>query len=677
MKSILIITEKPKSSLRIASALAEERPIKKTEKKVSYYEFYRNGNKIIICSAVGHLFTLKQSSTKWEYPVFDVEWRPRYQVNKKDFYVKNYSDLIKKIAKQVEECIIATDYDIEGELLGYNILRFLCDERKSHRMHFSTLTKRELIQAFNNLDNLNYRLVDAGECRHVLDWFYGINVSRALSLSLKRSSNQFAILSAGRVQAPCLKILAEREEEIKNFEPTPYWIIQLLFSVNGDKFVANYEKGIFYKKEEAEKVFNECKSKFASVLEVSRKRFKHSPPYPFDLTSLQGEAYAKLGFSPTKTQNTAQSLYESGLISYPRTASQKLPPTVDYHGIINSLNLNPMFKEFTEMLISKKLRPNEGKKDDPAHPSIYPTGEMPVDLKRDELRLYKLIVHRFLSVFGDPAIKESVNIVLELDGHKFNLKGINLIEEGWLSLYGEFAKKEEVFLPHLKVGDVVQVKKVEFQEKKTKPPSRYNPASIIRELEKRGLGTKATRAPILDTLFKRGYIRGRHIEVTELGGAVVDVLTKHVPEIVSEELTREFEEKMNAVETGDSKKEEVIEEAKERLTSILKEYQQKEKKIGEELGKALNEYYEKKYVLGKCPKCDGHLKVVRSKKTKKRFIGCSNYPECTESYPLPQKGGIRSANKNCPECNLPMVATTGRNIRVFCPNLSCVSNKRL
>ncbi len=134
---------------------------------------------------------------------------------------------------------------------------------------------------------------------------------------------------------------------------------------------------------------------------------------------------------------------------------------------------------------------------------------------------------------------------------------------------------------------------------------------------------------------------------------------------------------MNAVETGDSKKEEVIEEAKERLTSILKEYQQKEKKIGEELGKALNEYYEKKYVLGKCPKCDGHLKVVRSKKTKKRFIGCSNYPECTESYPLPQKGGIRSANKNCPECNLPMVATTGRNIRVFCPNLSCVSNKRL
>ncbi|MFQ6051542.1 MAG: DNA topoisomerase I [Candidatus Hydrothermarchaeota archaeon] len=675
MKSILIITEKPKSSLRIASALADEKPIKRIEKKVPYYEFYRNGNKIFVCSAIGHLFTLKQSSSKWDYPVFDVEWIPRYQVNKRDSYVKNYANLIKKLAKKADEYIIATDYDIEGELLGYNILRFLCDEKKSLRMHFSTLTKPELIKAFNNLENLNYRLADAGECRHMLDWFYGINISRALSLSLKRSSNHFAILSTGRVQGPCLKILAEREKEIKRFKPKPFWVIYLVFSSNGDEFLAKHEKNIFTEREEAEKVLKECVSKTARVTEVSKKSFKQSPPYPFDLTSLQGEAYSKLGLSPTKTLSTAQSLYESGLISYPRTASQKLPPTIDYGRIIKSIHKNPMFNEFTAKLISKELKPNEGKKEDPAHPSIYPTGEMPVDLRRDELRLYKLIVHRFLSVFGDPAIKESVNIVLELDGHKFYLKGINLIEEGWLALYGEFAKKEEAVLPDLNTGDEILVKKVEIQEKMTKPPSRYNPASIIRELEKRGLGTKATRAMILDTLFKRGYIRGRQIEVTELGEAVVEVLLKHVPEIVSEELTREFEKKMNAIESGGLRKEDVIDEAKEKLTSILEKYKQKETKIGEELGRAINSYYAKRYILGKCHKCNGNLRIVRSRKTKKRFIGCSNYPECNESYPLPQRGRLSTANKNCPRCNLPMIRTGGRKIKEICPNPFCDSNK--
>ncbi|MDI3476269.1 MAG: topoisomerase [Thermococcaceae archaeon] len=685
----LIIAEKPNVARKIAYALAEGKPVRKTIGKVSYYEFTRDGKKVIVAPAVGHLFSLAPKTKTYGYPVFDIEWVPVYVAEKGKSYAKDYIKALATLAKQADEFVVACDYDTEGEVIGYTALKYACgvDPSKAKRMKFSALTKKDLLKAWYNMEpTINFGMADAGIARHVLDWYWGVNLSRALTSAIKRASGKWMVLSTGRVQGPTLKFLVEREKEIQNFEPKPYWVIKMLLEKNGEQYTAVYEKEKVWDEEEAKKIVEEAKKGPAFVEKVEVKQQNRNPPVPFDLGTLQREAYSAFGYSPKKTLDIAQKLYERGLTSYPRTSSQKLPKNLNFRSIIQNLAKLQEYKPFAHELLGKEsLKPVEGKKDDPAHPAIYPTGELPKpgELTKDEQNLYDLIVRRFLALFMDPAVRESMKVVINSNGHCFILSGARTLKEGWLKVYGKYIKFDEVILPAFKEGEPIEVLQIKREKKKTKPPARYSPAAVIKKMEDLGIGTKATRAQILETLYSRGYIEGKKkIKVTPLGMRVVEALEKNVPDIVSVELTRAFEEKMEEIMAGKADKDQVIEESKEQLVKILKLFKEKELDIGkmllESTGTGLTTSKEaakkagavkdanngeksgdkagertipkaerKLLVVGKCPKCGGDLVIRYNRKTGKRFVGCSNWPKCDVTYPLLQRGQVIPTGKTC------------------------------
>ncbi len=678
----LIIAEKPNVARKIAYALAEGKPVRKTLNGVSYYEFNRDGKRVIVAPAVGHLFTLAPKTKVYGYPIFEVEWVPVYVAEKGKSYARDYVKTLRELAKRADEFIVACDYDTEGEVIGYTALKYACgvDPSKAKRMKFSALTRKDLLRAWYNLEpTINFGMADAGIARHVLDWYWGVNLSRALTQSIKRASGKWMVLSTGRVQGPTLRFLVEREREIANFKPTPYWVIKMLLEKSGEQYTAVYEKERIFDENEAKIIVEEARKGPAFVERIDVKQQRRNPPYPFDLGTLQREAYSAFGYSPKKTLEIAQKLYERALLSYPRTSSQKLPKNLNFKTIIQNLAKLPEYKPFAHELLGKGyLKPVEGSKDDPAHPAIYPTGEIPKsgDLTKDERNIYDLVVRRFLAAFADPALREIMKIIINSGGHHFILSGARTLKEGWLKVYGKYVKFDEMILPKFREGEPINVIQIKREKKKTKPPARYSPAAVIKKMEDLGIGTKATRAQILETLYARGYIEGkRKIKVTPLGMNVVEALEKNVPDIVSVQLTKGFEEKMEEIMKRKLSREKVIDESKEQLMKILKEFRAREEEIGRELVKRLiedrngdkntkkkkavkelseeeereikQEADRKVIVVGKCPKCGGDLVVRYNRRTGKRFIGCSNWPKCNVTYPLLQRGQIIPTNRTC------------------------------
>lgn len=673
----LIITEKPKVSQRIASALFPGH-VKRKEHGVVYYEFRENGSKVAIASAAGHLFSLAQKKPSWDYPLFDVEWVPIYRVDKSKSYVRKYLKTLSDLASDAEEFYLATDYDIEGEVLGHNVLKYACSpgNRKIHRMKFSTLTKGELLKAYKNPLEVDYNLVNAGEARHIMDWYWGINTSRALTKALKKA-NSFATISAGRVQTPALAILVSREEEIARFKPKKYWELYADLVSDGVGIKAQHAEGRIFSKEKAEKIRSLSRVDEAIVEKVERRTRRRLPPTPFDLGGLQAEAYRCFGYSPKKTQDLAQALYEGGYISYPRTSSQKLPAAIGYKRILESLAGAQEFAPKVDKVLARgRLRPRQGSKEDPAHPAIYPTGNLPKKLTRESGNLYRLVAFRFIALFGEPLEREELTVQCSLGGEPYLFAGVVTLKEGWTALY-PYVKFRDLVLPPIEEGQVLKVEAVEIEEKETRPPPRFNQSSLVKELERRGLGTKATRAEIVDTLYRREYVKDNPIRVTEFGHGVIEALRENVPELLREELTRSFEEKIEAIRAGKIDKDSVLEEAKEKLIKIMEEFKEKEEVIGRKLKKALIEKERMKYIVGECPTCGGTLRKIKSRKTGKVFVGCSNYPKCSTSFPLPQNNSVETTNLKCKVCGLPLVRVRFKNRRVLsCIDINCKSKER-
>ena len=676
----LIITEKPQAALKIANALGKT--IQKNINKVPYYELDRQGEKIIVACAVGHLFTLRQNISGSKVPIFDISWIPNYIARKRDF-TKRYYDTLLKLAKNAGSLTVATDYDIEGEVIGLNVIRFICGQKDANRMKFSTLTKPELNKAYTEKSShISWGQAIAGETRHYLDWFYGINLSRALMNAIK-TTGKFRIMSIGRVQGPALNLIIQKERKIQSFQSKPYW--QVFITVkNSHKLELQHNKNIFNKLD-----LKKFEGLIGKIAQAQTKKTEQilSPPLPFNLTTLQIEAYKFYGITPSNTLKIAQSLYLSGLISYPRTSSQKLPDAIGYKKILKKLAK----KYNVEKLITKKS-PIEGKKFDPAHPSIYPTGNFQI-LSGDEEKIYDLIVKRFLSLFCDNAIIDNKKISATIASNgkvegqgnlgvlTFLARGLQIRKKAWMEIYPSKLKENEI--PDLE-GEV-KIIDSRTEQKQTQPPKRYSPASIISELEKRNLGTKATRATILETLYDRGYIKNKNIEATSLGISLVNTLEKYSPIIIDEELTRNFENEMESIikskKDFQQKEKKVIDKAKKTITKISKEIEKNEKEIGKELLQAnldLIEEQKRENTLTKCPVCDkGNLAITYSRKTKRHFVACNAYPDCKTTYSLPPNGTIKKTDKVCKECGFPMLMLLkrGRKPWFFCFNSQCESNR--
>jgi len=688
----LIITEKPQAALKISSALGKS--IQRSVGSVPYYELTRQdtGKKIVVACAVGHLFTLTQKQNGSGIPVFDIKWVPNYMVRKGDFS-KKYYDVLTSLVKNAGEITVATDYDIEGEVIGLNVVRFIAGQEDAARMKFSTLTEKELNDSYDaKHKSLDWGQAIAGETRHYLDWFYGINLSRALMNAI-RSTGKFKVMSIGRVQGPALNLIVQKERQISLFKPQPYW--QVFIVLKNPKIQLQHNKDIF-KKTELEK-FKNLKGQLASV-STEKKQQTLQPNPPFNLTTLQTEAYRLFGINPGKTLQLAQSLYLAGLISYPRTSSQKLPPSINYFSILNKLTQ----QYNVENLIKRKF-PVEGKKTDQAHPSIYPTGNHPEGLSEDERKIYDLIVKRFLSLFCEDAIIDNKTIRAEVNADEkivkdrkkgdkiiggggskliFTTKGSVIANKGWLNIYP--VKIPEANLPD--INGKAKIADSRIEEKETQPPKRFSPASLVSELEKRNLGTKATRASILDTLYQRGYVQGQSITATPLGMSLIETLEKHSPIIIDEALTRKFEKEMDSIQMlkknhiGKEKK--VIWEAKETITKISAQLKKEETEIGKELMEAQGKIWQQQREdnkLNECSKCKkGNLQIMYSKKIGRSFIGCSAYPECKNTYSLPPNSLIKNGNKPCEHCGFPMLLSIRKGKRpwIFCFNPECETNKK-
>ncbi|MGC8537533.1 MAG: DNA topoisomerase I [Candidatus Micrarchaeia archaeon] len=661
----LIIAEKPSVALRIAASLSGGNAKKISgHEGVGYYSIEGKEGRTFVVAAVGHLFTIRQASGLHGYPVLDVEWAPTYQVNKASDYTKKYLDTIMEIAPRCNSFVNACDFDVEGSVIGTNIINYInkkaIDDGRALRMKFSTTTTADLLKSYAALQKIDINNFKAGEARHMLDWLWGINLSRALTASIygKRIGRGNS-LSIGRVQGPTLSILAKREYEIINFVKKPFW--RVTATVNSIELLNT--KGDIFEKDLAQKALSTTKEKSHEgiVKKVEASEDTVYPYPPFDLTALQLEASRVLHLDPSKTLSIAQALYERSYISYPRTSSQKLPQTLGLPGIIKQIASQPKYKALAQKLIDKTMyKPREGAKTDEAHPAIFPTGEQPAKLTEEEEKLYDLIVRRFLSCFYDPAKVDRLKVVVSFGSEDYSARGSKVKYPGWLDAY-PFVDIKERQLVGFSEGSKAVATKVEMQDLETKPKNRYTKAGLIAELEKRDLGTKATRASIIDTLFKRNYITGTSIKVTQFGLSVYETLEKNCSMIVDEATTRKLEEDMELISRGKKDEKAVVDEGKEMLLQALKALDSNMASISESLRKAFSESTEK---LGKCPVDGGDL-VIRRSRTGKLFVACSNYPKCTNTYSLPQNAKIEPTGKTCEYCHTPIIKVIRKGRRPF------------
>lgn len=630
---IALIAEKPKAAEKIAMALGSYGKLMKCRYyKIPYYVIKNDGKTLLILPSAGHLFG--PSTNGRGVPIVKIVWKPLWEFDKAAYYTKPYYMMMSSILPKASSYINACDFDIEGSVIGYKIIENFGDVKKAKRMKYSTLTKNDIVEAFNKLTPLDFENVNAGSARHELDWLWGINVSRLLMKSFKNETNKNISLSAGRVQSPTLAEAIRRWIEINLYLPKPFLSILIIGEYDNKSFLItpkNWSPKTISEAKEIKKYLEE--NPILNVDDYQEGKENIPPPPAFNLGDLQKESSKIYGFSPFKTQSIAEELYLETLISYPRTNSQKLPKTINYKQIMNDLSKQSYKNLIDELLKETKgiLNPIQGKEDDPAHPAIYPTGEMPKKIFGDYLKIYDLIVRRFLSAFSKDAILGKSFVALsDNKNRKYKAEGLVVLDEGWLKYYTfSYPKTNEI--PILKKNDKVKIIKVELKTIWPKTNVILSRASLLRWMERVNIGTEATRARIIELLYKRKYLinNGKSTEVTNLGYAVYKAIELVSNELTSPELTRNFEEKLELISKGKYTKEEVVNEAKEFLTKIIKD-KLNDKGIGRSLAIALGieKPEEMCYICKREAKnkvsnyslCDFHLMALRKIKENLPFL---------------------------------------------------------
>ncbi|HUO42615.1 MAG TPA: DNA topoisomerase I [Methylomirabilota bacterium] len=685
----LVVTEKPDAAVHIAEALSGgSRPKKLNVQGVPFFEVFGRDGRILVCSALGHLYAVgAETKGRSHYPVWNFSWKPKHLVERGQLRQERWIRAISEVSRQADRFVNACDYDLEGSLIGYTILKYACNgaEDNARRMKFSTLTSKELREAYSKLaPHLDFALVQAGMCRHEVDWLYGINLSRALTQSALKASHRYVTLSTGRVQGPTLSFVIERERAIQCFVPVPYWVVKTTVNIDGKTVEAELEQGRVTSKQEAKKIVDECTDKVGVVEKIESHNYDLPPPTPFDLSALQAEAYRHFRLTPRNALAIAEHLYLDQLISYPRTSSQKLPPSIGYEEILTGLSRLESYRiETARLLAIRQLTPHEGNKHDPAHPAVYPTGNPSrKTMDQREGEIFDLIVRRFLATFGETAIRQSNEAVIQVGSHRFVVRASHILKKGWMEVYGRYAKSDQTSLPALREGQQIPVEEIHFEEKYTQPPPRYNPGSLLKSMEEVQLGTKATRADIIQTLYDRGYVRDKHqtIEVTPLAFRVHEILEEYCPKITDVGFTRELESKIEQIELGRETKRDVVQATVDYLKPVLEDLKTKEREIGVALSSIFGMMWLDKATLTvPCPKC-GQTLIWITGSNGKRFIGHKVRAECSFSLPLPptHMAKVDFIQRRCPTCGFQLMRvkwTTRQRSRPITSCPSCYVNR--
>lgn len=651
----LIITEKNHAARRIALILSDNTQKSRTVAGVPVLTFKRGEDEYFVLGLRGHIVELDYPDelNDWDAipPKELVYAKPEKRVEPS---AKKIMNALKELASIADEIIVATDYDREGELIGVEALQEAGVTKPLKRAKFSALTKAEIERAFSELGEVDYRLASAAETRQLIDLAWGAALTRFISLASGQLGKDF--LSVGRVQSPTLALIVDREREIRAFVPTPYWVVTADLRKE-TQFKASHGNGRFLEKEKAHAALARARqAKTGLVVDVSETENTEWPPTPFNTTTFLMEAN-KLGLTPAQAMKIAEDLYTDGYISYPRTDNTVYPPSLGLRGILEKLRKSDLAKEAEEILSQETLRPTRGKKSTTDHPPIHPVDAATrAELKGHMWDVYELVTRRFLATLAPPCISKTTKIAFDLNGEPFESEGYVVVNPGWRKYY-PYYRVAEVVLPPLAKGEAVEVVRVQLTEKKTTPPERYSQGSLVKKMEELGLGTKSTRHETIQKLYDRRFIKGNKIiEPTESGMAVISALEQHAKDITSAKMTAHLESDMDQIAAGELEQAEVVEESQAMLEDILEVLEKHRKEVGEHIRRALRE----QHGLGTCPACGtGQLTQIRMRNGTS-FAGCSNYPTCKNTYPLPHGMLVEGTDQKCEVCGAPKIKTVAK-----------------
>ncbi|WP_057763197.1 type I DNA topoisomerase [Cytobacillus praedii] len=614
---------------------------------------------------------------------------------------------LKTAAKKAKKIYLAADPDREGEAIAWHLAHSLnMDVTSDCRVVFNEITKDAIKESFKHPRPINMDLVDAQQARRVLDRLVGYNISPLLWKKVKKG------LSAGRVQSVAVRLIIDREKEIKAFIPEEYWSIEGDFLKGRESFEANFygvgnDKLELHSKEEVERVLSKMEGNEFQVTSVTKKERKRNPAAPFTTSSLQQEAARKLNFRAKKTMMLAQQLYEGidlgkegtvGLITYMRTDSTRVSE-------IAQAEASQFIKQSygTEFLSTEKKKEKKKSNTQDAHEAIRPTSILkePNSLKeylsRDQLRLYRLIWERFVASQMSAAIMDTMSVDLKNEDVLFRATGSKVKFPGFMKVYVEgtddTSEEKDKMLPDLKEGDIVLKKDIEPKQHYTQPPPRYTEARLVKTLEELGIGRPSTFAPTLDTIQKRGYVAldNKRFIPTELGEIVLELILEFFPDILDVEFTAKMEKDLDHIEEGKVNWVQIIDDFygdfEKHLQKAEKEMQEveiKDEPAGEDCEQCGNPMVFKMGRYGKfmacsnfpdcrntkaivkevgvtCPSCKEGNIIERKSKKRRIFYGCDRFPECdfiSWDKPLP---------RSCPKCeNLLVEKKLKKGVQVQC-----------
>ena len=611
--------------------------------KANTIKRFLGGNTKVVAS-MGHIRDLPKSKMGVD---IEHDFEPEY-IN-----IRGKGDLIKtlkKDAKDAKQIYLATDPDREGEAIAWHLAHILgIPEDSVCRVTFNEITKETVKESMKKPRKIDMNLTNAQQARRVLDRIVGYKISPLLWKKVKPG------LSAGRVQSVAVKLIVDRENEIRNFVPEEYWNIYatLLDEKSKKEFEAKFygkdgKKIDLHKKEEVDEILANIENGKYIVTNVKLGEKKRTPAPPFTTSTMQQEASRKLGFSLKKTMSVAQGLYEGvkipekgtvGLITYMRTDSTRISEEA------REAAKEEITKIYGNAYYENRYYKKSSEAQD-AHEAIRPTyinispESIRTSLTLDQYRLYKLIYNRFLASQMSSAVFDTINVDIDVNKYNFKASGQNLKFKGFMVLYVEGNDSNEnddenVMLPMLEAGQEVKKKKLNPKQSFTEPPARYTEASLVKELEAKGIGRPSTYSPIITTILERRYVEKdkKQLVPTELGEVVNKLLIENFSDVVNVEFTAKVENEFDDVASGK-------EEWKQVLRDFYPQFEQEVEKVDKELEHVK---LEDEVTDVKCEKCGRNMVIKIGRYGK--FLACPGYPECKNVKPF-----VVTIDVPCPVC---------------------------
>lgn len=593
------------------------------------------GRSYKVVASIGHVRDLPKSKMGVEIAN---DFEPKYiNIRGKGPLIKD----IKKAAKGAKKVFLATDPDREGEAIAWHLNHILgLDLEEENRIAFNEITKDAVKKAIKHPRSLNIDLIDAQQARRILDRLVGYSISPILWRKVKKG------LSAGRVQSVATKMICDREKEIEAFIPVEYWKISADLKVDEKEILTanllqkNDKELVISDGSQAENIEKELREGTFAVESIDSKRKNRNPSPSFTTSSLQQEASNRLNFSTKKTMMIAQQLYEGiklkegqvGLITYMRTDSTRISEEAQEQA------KTFITTEYGEAFIGNGRRKAASKNAQDAHEAIRPSSVLrrPEDIKdalsRDQYRLYDLIWRRFVASQMAPAQFENLTVNILNGDYRLRATGSKLIFEGFLKVSN--SKQQDRLLPEVVEGQILPLDTIESEQKFTQPPSRYSEASLVKEMEEKGIGRPSTYAPTISTILSRGYVERekKMMKPTELGFIINDIMNEYFGDIVQVDFTAEMEKKFDSIESGEIEWKNIIRDFYTPFEELLKKAEEGLEKVD------LTEETDID-----CEVCGNKMVIKHGRYGK--FLACSNYPECKNTKPILKEIGVK-----CPLC---------------------------